>query len=67
MRLAGAWKSDHENALGRPPTKALELLGILQKLDDLLELGFGLLNAGDILKRGLVRVFSKDLRTAFAE
>ena len=52
QRLARAGGTDQEHALGNPAAQPLELLGVLEELDDLLELALGVLEAGDFLERG---------------
>ncbi len=48
--LAGARRADQQAALGDLAAQALELLRVLQEVDDLLELGLGLVDAGHILE-----------------
>ena len=48
--LAGARRADQQAALGNLAAQALELLRVLQEVDDLLELGLGLVDAGDVLE-----------------
>src|SRR5690606_38394810 len=52
QRLARAGGADQEHALGDPAAEALELLGGLEELDDLLQLGLGVLQAGDLVEGG---------------
>ena len=49
QRLACTWRTVQEDALGHLRAKLLELLGVAQELDDLLQLGLGLVGAGDVL------------------
>ena len=67
QRLAGAGRPDHEHALGDAPAEALELLGILQERDDLLDLVLGLVDAGDVRERHLVLRVAEHPRLALAE
>ena len=52
--LAGARRSDEQDALGDAAPETLEFLGLAQKLDDLLELFLGFVDAGDILEGDLL-------------
>ena len=56
QRLAGAGRADEQHAARDPRAERVELLGVLQELDDFLELGLGLVDAGDVGERhdGLV-------------
>ena len=47
--LAGSGRSDEQNALGDATAKALELLGLAEKLNNFLELFLGFIDAGDVL------------------
>src|SRR4029077_6156555 len=47
-RLAGARRTDQEDALWNPSAEVRVLLRVLQELDDLLQLFFGFVNAGDV-------------------
>ena len=51
QRLAGAGRPDQQDATRDARTERVELLGVLQKLDDFLELGLGLVHAGDVVER----------------
>ena len=48
--LAGTRRAHEQTALGNLAAQALELLRILQEVDDLLEFGLGLVDAGDVLE-----------------
>ena len=48
QRLAGPRRAHEKNALGDLAAEAGELLGVLEELDDLLELLLGLVDAGDV-------------------
>ncbi len=50
-RLAGAGRSDEKHASRDPRAQRVELLGVLQELDDLLELRLGLVDAGHVVER----------------
>ncbi len=45
QRLARAGRTDQEHPLGNPAAEPLELLGVLEELDDLLQLALGVLQA----------------------
>ncbi len=47
-RLAGAWRADEQHATRDARAERVELLGVLQELDDLLELHLGLVHAGHV-------------------
>ena len=49
QRLAGARRPVQQHAAGNASAQALEASGIAQELDDLGELGLGLLDAGDVV------------------
>ncbi len=48
QRLAGAGRPVQQHALGHRGAEALEALGVAQEVDDLLQLGLGLVDAGDV-------------------
>ena len=48
-RLAGPRRAVHQHALGHPRAQLLEPVGLAQELDDLLELGARLLEAGHVV------------------
>ena len=50
QRLTGARRADQQAALRDLAAEALELLRVLQELDDLLELDFGLVDAGHVVE-----------------
>ena len=56
QRLAGAGRPDEQHAARDPRAERVELLRVLQELDDFLELGLRLVDAGDVGERhdGLV-------------
>ena len=56
QRLAGAGRPDEQNATRDARAEGIELLGVLEELDDFLELGLGLVDAGHVGERhdGLV-------------
>ena len=49
--LAGAGRAHEQHAPRDPGAEGVELLGILQELDDFLELGLGLVHAGHVGER----------------
>ena len=49
QRLAGAGRPVQEDPLGDLGAELAELLGVAQELDDLLQLGLGLVDPGDVL------------------
>src|SRR2546427_3802371 len=67
QRLPRSRRADEQGALWQPPAQPLELLGILQEVDDLLELLLGLVRAGDVGERHLGRVAREQLRLGLAE
>ena len=67
QRLAGAGRPEQQHALGDARAERLKLLGILQELDDLAQLFFGLFDAGDVGKRDLRPVLGEHLRARAAE
>jgi hypothetical protein len=48
--LAGAGRAHEQHSLGDAPAEVLVFLGVLQEVHDLLQLGLGLLNPGDVLE-----------------
>ena len=50
QRLAGAGRADEQDPLGNPAAERLVLLGRAEELDDLAELGDGLVVAGDVVE-----------------
>ena len=65
--FTGSRGSDKQHALRNFATKPLEFTGILQELDNLLQLGFCLINAGDILKCDPALMFGQQFRSRFAK
>src|SRR4029077_6024081 len=65
--LAGARRADQQTALGNLPAEALELLRVLQEVDDLLELGLGLVDAGDVLEGDAAVLLGQQARARLAE
>ncbi len=65
--LAGARRSDEEDALGDAAAEALELLSFAEELDDLLELFLGFVNAGDVLEGDLLLLHGEQTGTRLAE
>ena len=67
QRLAGARRADEQHATRDARAERVELLGELQELDDLLELGLGLVDAGHIGERHHGLVAEEHPRAALAE
>ncbi len=65
--LAGARRSDEEDALGDAAAEALELLGLAEELDDLLELFLGFIDACDVLEGDLLLLHGEQAGAGFAE
>ena len=65
--LAGSRRAHQQHALGDAAAELLELLGLLEELDDLLQLLLGLLDAGDVLERHLLAGGVEELGLALAE
>ena len=51
QRLAGAGRPEQQHAMGHPPAQLLVALGGLEEVDDLGQLGLGLVDAGHVVKR----------------
>ena len=67
QRLAGARRAHQQHALGHPAAESLELLGVLEELDDLLQLVLGVLEAGHVVERGPLLGLIVPLGRAFDE
>ena len=65
--LARAGRADEEDALGDLPAEPLELLGILEELDDLLELDLRFLDARDVLEGHLLLRRGQELGAGLPE
>jgi hypothetical protein len=65
--LSGAGRADQEHAARNPPAQALELLGIAQELDDLLQVFLGLVDAGNVLEGDAAMGLGEQLRLGLAE
>ena len=65
--LACPRRADEQHALGDAAAEPLELARLLEELDDLAELGFGLLDAGDVLEGQLLLLAGEELGPALAE
>src|SRR6185312_13617138 len=50
QRLAGAGRADEEAPFGNLAAQTLEFLWVFQELDDLLQLAFRLIDAGDVVE-----------------
>ncbi len=66
-RLAGARRSDEENAFRDLAAEFRELLRLLEELDDLVQLDLGFVDAGDVFERHLLRAAGEELGLRFAE
>ena len=65
--LAGARRSDEQDALGDAAAEALELLRFAEELDDLLELFLGFVDAGDVLEGDLLLLHGEQAGAGLAE
>src|SRR5436853_4694958 len=65
--LAGAWRSDEQDALRNTAAKLLEFLRILQELDDFLQLFFGFVGPSNVLKGGFLLLRGKETSAGLAE
>src|SRR6266849_7412092 len=66
-RLARPWRADEQHAFGDQCAEGGELLGVLEKFDDFLELLFGFFDTGHILEGDGRLVAHEHARAAFAE
>ena len=60
-------RTHQQHALRNPSAEAGELLGLAEELDDLLELGLGLLDARHVLERHLMLVLGQQARLRLPE
>ena len=67
QRLSGARRSDQQHALGDAGAQPAERFRIAQEGDDLLQLVFRLVDAGDVLERHLGVGFDIDLGARFSD
>src|SRR5204862_7338106 len=67
QRLARPRRPHEEHALRDPAPELLELLGLAQELDDLLQLLLGLVHAGDVLERDPLLLAREQIRLWLAE
>ena len=67
QRLAGAGRSDEQHAARDARAERVELLRVLEELDDFLELGLGLVDAGHVGERHDGLVAEEHPRAALAE
>ena len=67
QRLAGSRRTHEQHALGDLSAEPLELLRVLEKIDDLLELLLGLRDTGDILEGDLFLFRGEELGLGLAE
>ena len=66
-RLAGARRAHQQDALGNAAAELLELLGLLEELDDLLQLFLRFLDPGHVLERDLALLRREQPRLGLAE
>jgi hypothetical protein len=66
-RLARAGRADQQHAARDARAELVELLGVLQELDDLLQLGLGLVHAGHVAEGDDGLVAQEHARPALAE
>ena len=67
QRLAGAGRADQQHAFRDPPAEPAVALRVLQKRDDLLQFGLGLVDPGDIVEGRLGVGLDIDLGLAAAD
>src|SRR5690606_41067127 len=67
QRLTGARRANQQRATRNAAAKALELLRVAQELDDLLEVGLGLVDAGDVIERHAAVALGQQLGLRLAE
>ena len=67
QRLASAGRTDQQHALGDLAAETLELLRVLEELDDLLQLGLGLVDAGHVLEGDAALLLGEQLGARLAE
>ena len=67
QRLAGAWRAHEQHAARDARAQRVELLGVLEELDDLLELRLGLVHAGHVGEGDDGLVAQEHARPALAE
>ena len=67
QRLAGAGRADEQHAFRNAPAEVRVLLRVLQELDDLLQLVFGFVDAGDVGEAHLHLIVRVDLGAAARE
>jgi hypothetical protein len=67
QRLAGARRADEQHAARDASAEPLEFAGIAQEFDDLFEIGFGLIDARDVLERDAAMRFGQHFCARLAE
>ena len=67
QRLAGAGRADQQHAARNLAAEPLELAGIAQELDDLLQVLLGLVDAGDVLEGDAAMRLGEQLGARLAE
>ena len=67
QRLAGAGRADEQHAARNLAAEPLELAGVAQELDDLLQVLLGLIDAGDVLEGDAAMRLGQKLRARLAE
>ena len=65
--LARAWRSHEQNPLGDASSELLEFLRILQKVDDLIELFLGFIDAGHVFEGGFLLLGGEKTGARFTE
>ena len=65
--FSGSRRADEQHAFRNAAAQFLEFLGLLQEVDDFLQLFLGFLNAGDIFKCHLLLMRRQQPRPALAE
>ena len=65
--LAGAGRTDQQNAARNAAAQALEFSGVAQKFDDLLQILLGLVDSRDVFKGDTAMRFGQKLRARLAE
>ena len=67
QRLTGAGRADEQRAARNASAEALILLRIAQELDDLFKIGFGFVDARDVIKRHAARALGQQFGFRFAK
>ncbi len=67
QRLAGPWGADQQHASGYPTAELLVLFGVLEEIDDLIDLFDRLVDPGDLVERDRQVFLAIQLATASRE